>query len=365
MMKKMLLASALLCAALGAVSAQKGAVLLSALDLERYNSYFIDKATNALSSDYAMASTDTEWEKISPLGGDPTDVDTPLEIALLSTCAGVVDIRPAMPPEVEAILPKSNPRLSDLKLGAAVYMDLQAAKFLGSDPAPHAAALKFITDRGNVTEADIRDFVKQGIAAAVQEKFNEIYFRLEKYQKSYAATLSIDPKTSEYILNYGVYDNNEKKISGHNLEALLIVMKSNTDFDARSIEQTRNQAALIPAVVYSSWVEKKMTKIDAVQLAADTVANFYISPTNANYDLLVGVFGLFNRSGSVEDPVARAGLEAYRTAIIALNEQLGHKADRDGLNKGAVLARAARAQNPDYSIFTTPYTPGGGNSGSK
>jgi hypothetical protein len=31
------------------------------------------------------------------------------------------------------------------------------------------------------------------------------------------------------------------------------------------------------------------------------------------------------------------------------------KADRDGLTKGAVLARAARAYNPDYGVFTIPY----------
>ncbi|GBR76075.1 hypothetical protein NO2_0683, partial [Candidatus Termititenax persephonae] len=87
---------------------------------------------------------------------------------MLSTCAGVVDIRPV---EADAILPKNNPKLTDMKLGAVAYMDMQAARFLGSDPAPHAAALKFITDRGNVSEADIKKFMAQGIAAAVDAEF--------------------------------------------------------------------------------------------------------------------------------------------------------------------------------------------------
>jgi hypothetical protein len=74
--------------------------------------------------------------------------------------------------------------------------------------------IKFISDKNGVSRAEMQDYLKQGIAEVVREKFGSIDFRLEKYQKSYAATLSIDPKTSEYILNYGVYDNNEKKYPG-------------------------------------------------------------------------------------------------------------------------------------------------------
>jgi hypothetical protein len=53
-----------------------------------------------------------------------------LEIALLSTCAGVVDIRP-----VEAVNMLGNAKQADLKLGAAVYQEMQVLRFLGDTAA--------------------------------------------------------------------------------------------------------------------------------------------------------------------------------------------------------------------------------------
>jgi hypothetical protein len=283
--------------------------------------------------------------------------DTPLEFALLSYYSPeVLSVRPE---GADAILPANNPRAAGLKLGSAVLKELAELKFL--DPSNTAAVgryegmIKFISDRNGVSRADIERHLKQGIAEVVREKFNEIDFYLQKFSGGFNATLSRNPQTKEYTLNYwGHYTGNVvRKISGRDINGLLAAMKNSPDFDTYGIEQVQAQAELIPAVIYGSWVEKKITNIDAVQLAADTIANFYISPTSANYDLLVGVFGLFNRK--VEDPVAKAGLEAYRDAIVALNEPLGRKADTDGLNKGTVLARDARAYNPDYAIFATPY----------
>jgi hypothetical protein len=192
----------------------------------------------------------------------------------------------------------------------------------------------------------------------VDAEFNKIDFALENGANSYDATLSYNSHTRIYTLSYGGYYTGDvvRKISGIGISGLLVAMKNSPDFDARgsAFSLVQEKAEYIPAVVYASWVEKKMTKVDAVQLVADTISNFYISPTNANYDLLVGVFGLFNRSG-VEDPVARAGKDAYDKSIVMLNAQLGEKSGIDSLSKGAARARAARAQNPDYSVFTIPY----------
>ncbi|MDR2177856.1 MAG: hypothetical protein LBP20_07455, partial [Treponema sp.] len=80
-------------------------------------------------------------------------------------------------------------------------------------------------------------------------------------------------------------------------------MKSNTDFDARSIEQVKVEAEYIPAVIYGNWVSKKMTTVDAVKLVANTVANFYLNPTQENYNLLASVYGQFRRERNVQDPV--------------------------------------------------------------
>jgi hypothetical protein len=362
-MKKTLLVIVLVCAALGAVSAQEGAGgaaastmadagLLNAGNLENYSKPFLNGNGSSISSKYIRVASDGDFNKIAPLGGNEERIDTPLEIALLSTCAGVVDVRP-----VEASNILGNAKQADLKLGSAVYQEMQVLRFLGNAAAVgrHEGIIKFITDRGNVSRAEIENYLKQGITAVVKEKFNEIDFRLENWSNSYNATLSRNLQIKEYTLNYwGQYTGNVvKKISGTGINGLLAIMENSPDFDTYGIEQTRNQADLIPAIVYESWVEKKITTVDAVKLAADTIANFYMSPTNANYDLLVGMFGLFKRDGN--DPLAEAGLDAYRKAMNSLNEELKEKVGADSTSQGTALARAARARNSDYSIFAIPY----------
>jgi hypothetical protein len=281
-------------------------------------------------------------------------VDTPLEIALLSVTAGVIDIRPV---EAAAMLPAGDLALIDLQLGRAAYMDMQTAKFLGGNSAPHAAALQYITGRGRVTEADVKDFVKQGIAAVVREKFNTIEFRLENWTNSYWVALSRNPKTGEYTLSYDYTEDVVRAISGTGINGLLAAMKNSPDFDARgsAFRLVQEKAAFIPAVVYGSWIEKKITKIDAVQLAADTIANFYLSPTSANYDLLVGVFGLFNRRRGINDPVAEAGREAFHAILNELNKSISDKAYDESFVRGAALAQAAQAHNSAYGVFAIPY----------
>jgi hypothetical protein len=242
-----------------------------------------------------------------------------------------------------------------LRFLAAAPLSEQNRNTLGR----YEGMLKFITDRGNVSRAEIVRFFRDGIYALTAEKFNSIDFELRKYQKSYSATLSIDPKTSEYILNYGVYDNNEKKMSERDLKSLLTAMKGNTDFDARSIEQVETMAGLIPAVVYRSWTDIGLTKVDAVSLAAKTIADYYLNPTEANYNLVVGVFGLFNRKQGVNDPVANAGRRAYDNLLIDLNKDLRDRAYDDNILRGAALGQAAQARNPDYGVFTAQPGVGG------
>jgi hypothetical protein len=329
-------------------------------NLGNYNSYFINKATNALSSDYAMASTDAEWEKISALSGDPTDVDTPLEIAMLSTCAGVVDIRPIMPPEVEAILPKNDPRLSDLKLGAAVLKELTELRFL--DPnnrnaiGRYEGMIKFITDRGNVSRAEIQQYLRGGIYALTLEQFNKIDFGLEHNTRYYNVTLNRNPNTKEFTLNY-----DRGRISGTNLNALLTAMRGNREFNALDIEQVETMAGLIPAVVYAGWLaDGTAMGIDAIKLAADTIADYYLNPTQENYNLLAGVYGQFRRGRNMQDPIAEAGYRAYDNLLSDLNKNLRNKAYDDNILRGAALAQAAQARNSAYGVFAIQDATGGG-----
>ncbi|MDR1323246.1 MAG: hypothetical protein LBK68_02295 [Candidatus Margulisbacteria bacterium] len=123
-------------------------------------------------NDYILSAPRAERVNVwSNIGGKDRTVDTPLELALFSYyAASRIDIRPI---EAKDILPANDPKLADLKLGAATYMDMQVARFTGKDAAPYAAALKFITDRGNVSEADIKGFMRDGIRSALTAEMSK------------------------------------------------------------------------------------------------------------------------------------------------------------------------------------------------
>jgi hypothetical protein len=67
------------------------------------------------------------------------------------------------------------PRQADLKLGAAVFQEIQILRFLGNTAAVgrHEGILKFITDRGCVTRAQIETFYRNSIRAYVSELVDE------------------------------------------------------------------------------------------------------------------------------------------------------------------------------------------------
>jgi hypothetical protein len=181
-MKKLLWITALfaLCAA-GFVAAQEGAGAsagtmdiskcrnVGLLSAETYSQLFVTNGTTTKYTRAAKQSDMNEAARIAGLNGNPTSWDTAEEIALLSATAGVINIRPV---EAADMLPAGDPALVDLQLGAMLYMKKAAVSFLGGgDPAKYAAEIKFITDRGRVTEADIISFMVQGISAEVDNQF--------------------------------------------------------------------------------------------------------------------------------------------------------------------------------------------------
>jgi hypothetical protein len=96
-----------------------------------------------------------------------------LEFAIASYYSpNVIDIRPS---QADAILPKNNPKLADQKLGAAVFQEIQILRFLGNTAAVnrHEAVLKFITDRKNVTRAEVEAFYRNGIRALISDIVDE------------------------------------------------------------------------------------------------------------------------------------------------------------------------------------------------
>jgi hypothetical protein len=282
-MKKTLLVIVLVCATAGAAFAQEGAGGAAAatmadvglLNLNTYSSLFLNGG-GKIDSKYLRVASRDEKLVISTFDRDTTMVDTPLEIALLSTCAGVVDIRPI---EADAILPQNNPKLTDTKLGAAAYMDMQAAKFLGNDPAPYAAALKFITDRGNVTEADIQKFMAQGIAAIVDKYYSE----------------------------RGMYD----------------IVPS-----AVYAEWKRNGVS---------------HGLDGLQIVKDKLAAFYLAPTPQNFAALIGISASYAEREKRGDPFAYEAGNAFSNTLEELNKQLWYAVIDDSRSSTAAIAAAGTA----------------------
>ena len=298
----------------------------SMINVKEYSKFFLNGA-GLLARKYDEATTDNDYNKFAVLGGRNDVIDTPLEIALLSMCAGVIDIRP---PEADEILPKNNPKLADQKLGAAVFQEIQILRFLGDTVAVsrHEAMLKWITDRKNATRQEIeafyRDNVRALIAGVVDEEFNKISFRLDTNRAvSYGADLIYNQQNSQYVLSYGGVETNGeiRIITGNSVDALLAEMrngKNKADFTQFSIDQVKAQAALIPAVKLSDVALNEIKTI---------LTNFYTTPNANTYAELLNIHILYNnralRSGG--NPTFRAITDEYTRSLYELNFALGDK----------------------------------------
>jgi len=118
--------------------------------------------------------------QFAQLEGDPNKIDTAVEWLYASYYH--VAARDVRPPEANAILPVDNPREVDLQFSFIEFQDSQILRFLGNSAAVgrHEGILKFITDRGNVTRADIEAYYRQNIAAYVGSLVDEQVAILER-----------------------------------------------------------------------------------------------------------------------------------------------------------------------------------------
>jgi hypothetical protein len=267
------------------------ASLLNFGNLERYTKPFLNGG-GRIDSQYIRVAPREDTLKIASLDGNDKSLDTSLEVALLSTCAGVVDIHPVMAPEVAAILPANNPKLSDLKLGAAVYQEMQVLRFLGNTNAVgrHEGIIKFITDRGNVSRTEIEKYLKDGIAAVVDK----------------------------YYSQRGMYD-------------------------------------ITPSAVYAEWKRSGLSRgIDGLQIVKDKLAAFYLSPTPENFAALVGIDASYQEIVKYGDPLAFEAGRAFSRTLQELNYQLWDAVIHDNRSASAAIAAAGSAGR-DLSIFSIRY----------
>jgi hypothetical protein len=204
------------------------------------------------------------------------------------------------------MLPANNPRLSGLKLASAILHKMAEVKFL--NPQDTAAAgryegmVKFIQDKHGLTRAEIdnyyRDAIRAEIAKTVAIEFNKNFFDMDR---TYITTLSRDPQSGKYTLSYFRPTKKDEvhEVSGQNLDALLVAMSAN-GLNQNCVNTVREQANLIPATVYNLWKTNGISKgVDGLELAKDTISNFYINPTQENYNAILGIYARIWRSGAL------------------------------------------------------------------
>jgi hypothetical protein len=264
--------------------------------------------------------SDDEYYSVAKLGGSQEGIDTDYE-ALLATYyfQKAANIRP---PEAVRELPANN-KTSELKMGAAAYMDMQVARFTGKDAAPYAAALKFITDRSQVSEADIKRFMAQGIAAEVDAQFNKVSFLVTNSNTDHNAILTRSANAGYTLTYWGAYTNNETRtITASTLDVLMAEMdRRKTDFDQTGINQVREQAALIPAVRLGS---KALDDIVVI------LEQFYTRPTAETYGYLKDVYVLYENTWvTSQNQLFMNAAGSYANALSNLNQPLAQKIFED------------------------------------
>ncbi|MDR0637818.1 MAG: hypothetical protein LBG27_02765 [Spirochaetaceae bacterium] len=252
---------------------------VSLLNAETYAQNFTNKDTGNIADKYVMRAIRTnssEVDRVADIDGQ-SGISSVEEIALLSATAGVINVRPI---EVAEMLPASDPALIDLQLGAMLYMKKATVNFLGGgNPAKYATEMKFITDRGRVTEADIKDFVKQGIAAVVDKYYSQ------------RGMLDIVPSV--------VYAEWKQNGASHGL--------------------------------------------DGLQIVKDKLTAFYLAPTQENYAALVGIYVSYRELERRSDPFAYvAGIALYNT-LEELSKQLWSAVINETRSAATAIAAAGNA----------------------
>jgi hypothetical protein len=371
MMKKTLFLTALAICALSLVAEEVTGGGASTMDVSKYrnvglldtSAYSNRVKTNDKYADYLATAFMTNMDetlRIAGLSGDVYDFDTAEEITLLSATAGVINIRPV---EAARMLPADDPVLVDLQLGAMLYMKKAAVSFLGNgDPAKYAAELKFITYCGRITNADIENFVKQGIAEVVDEEFGKIYFMIDR---NYNAILAYNNRTHTYKLTYTDAKDVTKEIQARDLDDLRAKMTASRDFTADGVTLAVNEkAGYIPAVVYANWLANGISKgVDAVALVKEAIAKFYLEPTKTNYDTLAGIYaryymlkgGIFSDTTYFYD----GALGSFGGSLLALSKQLLDSISEYVIKSPNRNALARIPADSRYNVFSIPAGGGG------
>jgi len=333
-----------------------------ALGFGKYISYFSDggvaqSGMQRVAVKYFVDRDSDIYKKAAALDYRQNVIDSALEFIIFSYYSPAV--KNIKPTEAEIELPSDN-RTSELRLATAVYAKLQTIKFL--DPqnrdriGRYELMLHTIKQKNNIAQTEINTLFASHIAEIVSEEFTKISFLLKNTSTSHGAVLTRNPQNGHYKLSYeGFYTNNEiKEINMPTLNAVLVEMGNRkADFDQTGIDQVREQAKLIPAVVYADW---KPNGVDAMALIVETLTNFYLSPDQTTYNNLLGLFARYSHLVIRErDVFAQRAQKSLEKSVTALNPDLMSKITKE-ISTGNIVALMRIPDDPRFNVFAARYT---------
>jgi hypothetical protein len=317
-MKKTLFVIAFVCAALGAVFAQEVSVtpVGEVLNVRSYASNFgFQNGEINIRSRYILSIPKEERDVFATLQGRETIIDTPLEFSLLSYYSPVVIEDATIRTNVDAILPRSNPREAGLKLGAAVYKELVELRFL--DPRNTAAIgryegmLKFISDKNGVSRADIETYYRNGIRGLIAEVVDEEFGNIEEEAKKEKRLTPFPPafvnEVKQALVTFYTTLNQANFDRINNLYKAVLLRERWADSGIGYTFASSRGASDPDAVKYLREVQSYGSQIRAItrniRISAETDAN-------SNYAIDFG------------SDLSQAGKQGYRNILSALNREL-------------------------------------------
>ena len=290
-MKKFIATLALVCVVAAGAFGQTNGML----NINEYSKLFTS-GRGGIDSKYLDEATDEDYDRFVALGGDVRSLDTHLEIALLSTCAGVANVRPA-----EANRMLGNAKQADQKLGAAVFQEIQVLRFLGDTAAVnrHEAVLQFITDRKNVTRAEIETYYRNNIRGLVSQVVDAEF-----------------GKTGE--------------------------------------------GGIVPARIYADWEKQGIVKVNGkavngIELIKQVLGDFFLSPTETNYIRVRGIIARIG-AGNLGSAFNSTFSTAWADTLISLSPELESRIRNGWGGIEGIYAAAEQPNDPVFEIFEIPYS---------
>jgi hypothetical protein len=237
-----------------------------------------------------------------------------------------------------------------LNTGARAYMDLQVARFLGDTAAAgrHEGILQFITGRGNVSRAEIQQYLIDGIKNIVDTEYNKRSFELRTGNKAYDVLLTRNPNNNSYTVHYSRYlENDDEEFTSPNLDALLAELKKR-GFTSDNCVTVRRESGLFPAVQRISGV----TDNDTIELIKYLLTDFYTTNNQTtilnDYKALLAIFNRYDNlyENNGKSDVVLSAINAMGSVLIVLSPELSEVFGRDLKNIIAAsqrLSQQARA----------------------